>query len=280
MLQALGIGAVAAVGTAMAAGFALHRGDVAHADRVWARLAAAREARPPRFDPAMLAGTPAVAQRYFARAIAPGAPLHRVVRLEMAGTFTMNGRALPMQAHQILVPPGRGFVWKARIGSGIMRFAGSDGYLNDGVTAGSWTRFWLGGIVPLARAGGPDHRRAAATRAMLESVWVPAALLPGSGANWRQTGPDSAEIGFDMTPDLPPMQIRLDAEGDLTEISALRWSDANADRTYRLQPFGGRVLGTAVFRGFRIPAMIELGNLWATPGYAPFFHATVTAAEY
>ena len=33
----------------------------------------------------------------FARAIAGGTPLHRVVRLDMHGTFTMNGRDMPMR---------------------------------------------------------------------------------------------------------------------------------------------------------------------------------------
>ena len=39
----------------------------------------------------MLAHLPEVAQRYFARAIAPGTPLFRTVRLEMQGSFILNG---------------------------------------------------------------------------------------------------------------------------------------------------------------------------------------------
>jgi hypothetical protein len=183
MLKALGIGALLALGTAMAVGWAVHRGDVAQAERVWVALKAGREAQPLRFHPSMVADLPPVAQRYFARAIEPGTPLHRLVRLEMSGTFTLNGKAMPMQARQILAPPGRGFVWQARIGSGLMRFAGSDGYLSATPGAESWTKFWLGGLVPLARIGGTtDHARAAATRAMLESLWVPATLLPQMGA--------------------------------------------------------------------------------------------------
>lgn len=281
MLKAVGIGALLALGTAVAAGWAVHRSDVAQAERVWAALEAGRGAEPPRFDLKMVAGLPPVAQRFFARAIEPGTPLYRTVRLGMAGTFTMNGKALPMQARQMLAPPGRGFVWQARIGEGVMRFAGSDGYLRAGGSEESWTKFWLGGLVPLARiGGGPDHPRAAATRAMLESVWVPAVLLPQFGAEWQQTGPDSAEIRFAETPDLPPMHLTFDAGGNLTEVWAMRWSNANADKTYRLQPFGGRMLETAVFQGFRIPVRVELGNLWGTPGYDPFFRAAITAAEF
>lgn len=281
MLKTLGIGALLALGTAMVTGWAVHRGDVAQAERVWAALDAGREAEPPRFDPAMVADLPPVARRYFGRAIEPGTPLHRVVRLEMSGTFTLNGRPLPMQARQILAPPGRGFVWQARIGEGLMRLAGSDGYLRNQGSEESWTKFWLAGLVPLARiGGGPDHPRAAATRAMLEAIWVPATLLPQFGAEWRQTGPDSAEIRFADTPDLPPVHLTFDAQGDIVGIMALRWSDANPDRTYRLQPFGGRMLATAVFQGFRIPVTVELGNLWGTPDYAPFFQATLASAAW
>ena len=281
MWKVFGITALLGLGATLVTGWTVHRGDVAQAERVWVALDAARETRPARFDPSMVADLPPVAQRYFARAIEPGTPLHRVVQLEMAGTFTLNGKALPMQARQILAPPGRGFVWQARIGQGLMRFAGSDGYLRTEGGEESWTKFWLAGLVPLARiGGGPYHPRAAATRAMAEALWVPATLLPQFGASWRQTGPDSAELRFADTPDLPPLHLTFDAQGAIIEIMTLRWSDANPDKTYRLQPFGGRMLETAVFQGFRIPVTVELGNLWGTPDYAPFFQATLVSAAY
>jgi hypothetical protein len=281
VLKLVGIGVLIALAGAAALGFWVHGGDVAQRDRVWAALLAGRETRPPVFDMAMVEGLPPLAQRYFARAIRPGTPLHRLVRLEMSGTFILNGNAMPMQARQILAPAGRGFVWQARIGSGLMRFAGSDGYLSDTSGAESWTKFWLGGLVPLARmSGSSDHARAAATRAMLESLWVPATLLPQMGAIWTETGPDTAEVRFAATPDLPPMQITLNADGDMVEVWALRWSDANPDKAYRLQPFGRRILGWAQFQGFRIPSQVEMGNHWGTPDYAPFFLADITAAEY
>ena len=276
-----GLAALLLLGAAVAAGRYVHWRDQAERGEVWARLEALRDAQPPRFDPSMVAGLPEVAQRYLGRAIAPGTPLHRMVRLEMQGRFVLNGQALPMSARQILAPPARGFVWQAEIGSGPMRFAGSDGYHAAGSAETSWTKFWLHGLIPLARVGGTgDHARAAATRAMLEAVWAPATLLPQHGAQWRQTGPDSAEIRFAQAPDLPPIQLRLDAAGDPVEIWAMRWTDANAQKRYRLQPFGGRVLETSVFQGFRIPARVEMGNLWGTPDYAPFFLARVSEARF
>jgi hypothetical protein len=229
----------------------------------------------------MAEGLPEVAQRYLRRAIAPGTPLARVVRLEMAGEFVLGSRALPMRASQVLAPPARGFVWEAEIGSGWLRLTGSDG-LHRPASGGcdSWTRFWLHGLVPLARAGGThDHARAASTRAMLESVWVPASLLPQYGARWVATGPDSAVVHFAEAAEIEPMHLRLHADGTLAEVSALRWSDANPDKTYRLQPFGGLMLESADIGGFTLPVRVELANHFGTPGAATFLRARVTAVS-
>jgi len=266
---------------AAALGLWVNSRDRAQAARVWAALEAAREADPPRYDPAMVAELPEVAQRYFARAVEPGTPLHRMVRLEMEGSFIMNGNPMPMTARQILAPPAQGFVWQAEVGSGLMRFAGSDGYHRAGGTEESWTKFWLRGLIPLARIGGTDdHARAAATRVMMEAIWAPATLLPQFGAEWVQTGPDSAEVRFAEVEGIEPMQITLDAEGNPVAVWALRWTDANPERVHRLQPFGGRMLDMARHQGFLIPSRVELGNMWGTPDYAPFFLATITGAEF
>jgi len=64
-----------------------------------------------------------------------------------------------------------GFVWEAEVGAGLMRFAGSDGYhAPEGGPVDSWTKFWLHGLVPLARSGATaDHASAALTRRSLSA---------------------------------------------------------------------------------------------------------------
>lgn len=266
---------------AIALGLWVHSRDLAQARKVWTALEGVREADPLRYDPAMTADLPEIARRYFARAISPGAPLHRTVRLEMAGSFIMNGNAMPMTARQILAPPAQGFVWQAEVRAGLIRFAGSDGYYREQPSEESWTKFWLRGLIPLARIGGTeDHARAAATRVMLEAIWAPASLLPQFGAEWVQTGPDSARVRFADTRGIEPMQITLDASGNPIEVWALRWTDANPERVHRLQPFGGRILEMGRYQGFLVPMNVELGNMWGTPDYAPFFLATITNVEF
>jgi hypothetical protein len=266
---------------AVALGLWVHSRDQSQMRVVWAALEAAREADPPRYDPTMTTDLPEVAQRYFARAIEPGTPLHRVVRLQMEGSFIMSGNPMPMTARQILAPPAQGFVWQAEVGEGLMRFAGSDGHHRAQGSEESWTKFWLHGLIPLARIGGTDdHARAAATRAMMEAIWAPATLLPQFGAKWTQTGPDRAEIRFAHAPGLAPLQITFDAQGDPVEAVSLRWTDANPEKAYRLQPFGGRMLETGIHQGFRIPVRVEMGNMFGTPDYAPFFLVTISRAEF
>ncbi len=260
----------------------VHSRDKAQMRAVWAALEDAGAADPPRYDPAMVADLPEIAQRYFSRAIAPGTPLHRSVRLQTEGTFITHGNEMPMTARQILAPPGHGFVWRAGVGRGLTRFAGSDGYhAPAGGPMESWTKFRLHGLIPFVRiGGGEDHAGAAATRAMLESVWVPASLLPQSGAEWVQTGPDSAEIRFAGLQGIEPMQLTLDAAGNPAEVQALRWSDADPEREYRLQPFGGRVLKTERIGGFVIPIRVEMGNHYGTPDFAPFFRALLSRPHH
>ncbi len=281
MWRMLGWAMAALAAGAVALALVVRWRDRAADARVWAALEAARDPAPPRFDTAEAEGLPEIAQRYIARTFAPGAPLHRVVGLEMAGDFVLGGRSLPMTARQILAPPAVGFVWAAEVGSGPMRMSGSDGFLSGSDGTASWTRFGLFGLIPLVRAGGTaDHARSAGGRAMLESIWAPAVLLPRYGAVWAQTGPDTAELRRRDLPDLPPVHLTLTAEGDPAEIWALRWSDANPERVWRWQPFGGRVLETAVFDGVRLPVRVEMGHFWGTQDFAPFFRATVTAARF
>lgn len=117
-------------------------------------------------------------------------------------------------------------------------------------------------------------------RAMMEAIWVPASLLPGFCTQGTQTGPDSAETRFADTPAMAPLRITLDAQGGPVEVVPLRWSDADPKGSYRLHPFGGRMLSTAVHHGFRIPVRVVLGNLYGTAEHAPFFRATISHAAF
>lgn len=253
--------------------------DERMADAAWAELGRAEDG-PATFDPALVADLPEAARLYFLYSIAPGTPLARVAEIEMRGMFGLGDRDspnyLPMRARQILAPPD-GFVWLLEAaGSGAMRLSGSDGM----VDARSWTRFWLLGTLPVARAGpDPDHLRASFGRVAGEAVfWAPAALLPGEGVRWEETGErDRARVVLTRRGLEQPVEITLDADGRPASVVFPRWSNANPEREWRLQPFGGTLDGFGDFGGYHLPTRVEAGNHFGTPDYFPFFRAEVVA---
>lgn len=259
-----------------AAGFALAlwRWSDGRADRAaWQELAAMPAREDCVFNPAMIAGLPEPARRYFTYMIAPGAPLHGVLMIDMRGELGVGDKDKPgyrpFTARQILAPP-YGFVWRLRAGA----ISGSDGATLET----SWTRFWLFGLVPVVRtAGDPDHRRSALGRLVAEGAfWAPASLLPGQHVRWEEGGADVARAiiihgGLEQAVD-----IALAADGQPRSVVIQRWSNANDDRTYRLQPFGGYLSGFRDFGSYRLPTRIEGGNRFGTDAYFPFFKADIT----
>ncbi|QKK03932.1 MAG: hypothetical protein HND55_00485 [Pseudomonadota bacterium] len=246
-------------------------------EKAMQRLVSTQPHRPARFDPARLAGLPAAAQRYFRAAIEPGTPLFTVARIEMRGRFGMGSRERPgymaMSARQVLAAP-EGFVWSMSARRGPMIFSGSD--------SERWTRFWLMGVLPVARLGGdPDHARSAFGRYVAEAVfWTPAALLPGPGVTWEALGQSCARVTVAHGGLSQAVDVEVDSDGRPCEVRFDRWSNANAERRHRLQPFGGRLSAFRSFDGFCLPTHVEAGNHFGTPDYFPFFVVDVTRVDF
>lgn len=247
------------------------------ADRAeWARLAALQPADPDNFTAEMVADLPEPARRYFGYAIRPGTPLWPVVEIDMQGKFSLGTREAPnyqpMEAHQILAAP-EGFVWAMRT-TGGMPVSGSD--------SGRWTRFSIFGLIPVARVGGdPDHRRSAYGRYVAEAaIWSPAALLPGPGVAWEAAGENTARVTVTHGDLSQAVDITLDPEGRPVEVTFQRWSNANPDKVFRLQPFGATMSDFREVGGYRLPFRVEAGNLFGTEDYFPFFIAEVTGIRF
>lgn len=242
----------------------------------WERLAALQPDAPGVFGKEMVADLPEPARRYFTNAIKPGTALLPVAVIEMTGQFSLGSkddpRYQPMEARQILAAP-EGFVWAMRT-TGGMPVAGSD--------SGLWTRFRIFGLVPVARAGGdPDHARSAFGRYVSEAViWSPAALLPGPDVTWTEVDDDTARVtvrhgGLSQTAD-----VAVDAEGRPEVVSFERWTNANPDKAFRLQPFGAVMSDFREVGGYRLPFHVEAGNMFGTDEYFPFFIADVLEIRF
>ena len=250
-----------------------HQADRAEMDR----LISYQPDDPPRFSAAMVAGLPEPARRFFTFAIAEGTPLYTVARLEMTGRFGMGNKAAPrymaMRATQVLAAP-HGFVWAMSAGESAMRMSGSD--------SGRWTRFWLFGVVPVARFGGTqDHRRASFGRYVAEAVfWTPAAVLPGPQVTWEPVSENVARMTLRHEGLEQAVEITVRETGALHHVAFMRWSDANPEKVHRLQPFGGYLSEFRSVGGFRLPTHVEAGNQFGTEAYFPFFVADVSEIAF
>ena len=228
----------------------------------------------------MVAALPDPARRFFRFAIAPGTPLHTVAEIAMTGEFSLGSKDkpgyMPMRAEQVLAAP-HGFIWKARAGDRIW-FSGSDG----AAQGRSWSRFWLLGIVPVARAGNnADHFRAAFGRYVAEAVfWTPAALLPSEHVRWEAIDDSSARVILTHNKLEQAVDVTVDAEGRPVKVVFQRWSNANPTKTFQTQPFGGYLSDYRAFDGFRLPTRVEAGNHFETDDYFAFFKATVSDVRF
>jgi hypothetical protein len=250
-----------------------HRADRAEMDR----LLAVQPDNPSTFTANMIAGLPEPARRYFTFAIMEGTPLLTVAEIEMRGRFSLGNKGAPnymdMEASQVLSAPA-GFVWKMSGGSGMMRMSGSD--------SGRWTRFWLAGLTPVARFGGtPDHTRSAFGRYVAEAAfWTPAALLPGPDVKWEVVDENTARFTMIYDGLAQSVDVTVDAEGRPTVVQFQRWSNANPESVFRLQPFGGFLSDFQEVAGFRVPMHVEAGNFFGTDEYFPFYIADVSEIRF
>jgi len=242
----------------------------------WQRLAALQPSAPALFSTDLIADLPEPARRYFTFAIQPGTPLLPVAEIDMTGQFSLgtkdNPSYQPMEARQILAAP-QGFVWAMRTRGG-MPVSGSD--------AGSWTRFRIFWLIPVARLGGdPDHTRSAFGRYVAEAViWSPAALLPGPAVTWEALDKDRARVTIRHDGLEQAVDVTVDADGRPVEVRFQRWSNANPDKVHRLQPFGALMSDFQDVQGYRLPFRIEAGNMFGTDDYFPFFLADVTGIRF
>ena len=198
----------------------------------------------------------------------------------MSGDFSLGSKAkpdyMPMRAEQVIALP-YGFVWQLHAGTTVS-ISGSDAAGNGH----SWSRFWLLGIAPVARAGNnEDHARSAFGRYVAEAVfWSPAALLPGDEIRWDAIDDTNVRVTVSSNGMEQAVHLSVDAQGKLTKIVFQRWSDANPAKTFQLQPFGAYLSEYKEFGGFRLPTRIEAGNFFETNDYFPFFRVNVTSVRF
>jgi hypothetical protein len=205
-------------------------------------------------------------RRYFQHALHGEAGRARGVRLEMKGRIR-TGTWLAFSASQEC--DGRSFVWRARVGAARMtpltvvdRFAAGVGE----------TEGRLFGRRRVFHAEGSDTSRSAAGRAALEAVFAPMSLLPERGVRWRAEEETLLVATVDVPPERPELRLRIDRDGALRSVGALRWGNVG-QRAFGYIPCGCEVRAERRFGDVLVPSSVVVGWWFGTPRYAPFFEA-------
>lgn len=129
----------------------------------------------------------------------------------------------------------------------------------------------------MVRVGGtPDHYRSAFGRVVAEGAfWVPASLLPSEIVSWESVDESTARAVVTYGNYRQAIDLSIAEDGRPTRIIIQRWSNANPEKVFREQSFGGYLSDFKEFHGYRLPARVEGGNLIGTGDYFPFFIADV-----
>jgi hypothetical protein len=253
----------------------IRRRDDRKVDSIWHSLEATSMHQI--FTEDMVSDLPPPARRYLLHVIRPETPLAYSVSLKMSGMMRLKPEQewMPMKARQIIAPPN-GFVWRAEVGNGLMRFSGGDHYAEGS----GQVRFWLWGILPLVNQEGPDISRAAFGRLVCEMIWLPSSLLPGYGAKWEASDDESARATIKIGEETITLNFFVGPDGRLREIRVLRWGNQTADGSFGYIPFGGQVHEECRFGGYTIPSKVGVGWWIGTDHYFEFFRAQIEDAVF
>jgi len=225
---------------------------------------------------ALAARLPEGAIRYLCHAIRPGAPIARSVQIDFHGRLRMQPRWrwLPFSAHQE-VQGGHGFQFEARAWLGPLPVTTEEQY--DGNEA--YSRIRLLGLIPVSTKAGPDVQRAARQRLLVESIWLPSAFLPESGATWSEQN-GQLRLTVPVHGEEVEARLRIGPAGELRELHIKRWSDLTDDSNYAWIPFAAQIAAERTFGDYTIPSEVQ-ATWWAgTEREFAFFRATVDNATF
>jgi hypothetical protein len=141
--------------------------------------------------------------------------------------------------------------------------------------------FRLHGLVPVAKASGPDTARSAAGRLAAETVvWLPQATSPQAGARWAPVDDHRAIVTLDAADETVDVRVTVDDDGRLRQLHLQRRTDSADPPAF--QGFGGDVSDEHETAGrVRVARSGTVG--WGGPTAAAtdgaFFRYMITSVE-
>ncbi|MCO4321103.1 hypothetical protein M1L23_06385 [Aliidiomarina sp. Y6] len=110
--------------------------------------------------------------------------------------------------------------------------------------------------------------------------WTPAAILPGTGVTWEGINENTARVTVTHGVLSQAVDVTVNTDGQPVEVSFMRWSNANSEKLFQLQPFGGVLSDFRVVQGFKLPFRVEAGNMFGTKEYFPFYKVEVKEIRF
>jgi hypothetical protein len=236
-------------------------------------MTAARDADG-QFDAAVLAGLDEPVRRYFTHALTDGAPLARGARLRLGGAIKVG---VWVRFDSVWEGDAHGLSWRATCGPGRLRPLRAHDRFADGIGFMDIRLRTLRRLpaLKLLHVENDDAARSGAGRAALEALWVPGALLPDRGVEWRAESDDLIIAGWDIPPERPELHISIRPDGAVTSYQVQRWRDSKSGYV----PFGADVHAERSFDGTTIPSRFTAGWGHGTPRWAPFFKGEIVVVE-
>ena len=215
-----------------------------------------------------LAGLPAPVQRYFRHVLRDGQPYLRGLRLLHTGQFKTDLKKdwIVIEGEQYITADPPGFIWQGT----TRQFTARDEF----VAGRGRLAVRLLGAVPIAGGTGPTYDQGELLRWLVESTWLPTALLPGEHVAWATIDDHSARLTLTHEGHSVSCLARFNKWGEMTECEAQRNMDAATRR-----PWLARFEQYRRWHGVLIPTVGEAS--WVIDGQRqPYARFVVRELEY
>jgi hypothetical protein len=231
--------------------------------------------RTEKFTPELVADLPEPVQRYFLHAIQPDTPLASAVQIKMQGSLKLEQGWMPMQADEILST--KGLLWRAAVGTGLVRFFVADRYVNQ--SGQVYVTLW--GAIPIVNQQDPNITRASLGRLAIEYIWLPSVLLPQRGVQWQAIDNNTITASFKIDEEPLILTLVIDRDGRVLQVMMPRWGEDKVEKgTFAYLPYGAAFAEEGTFAGYTVPSQIGVGWWFGTERYEETFRATVSQADY
>nr|NQU92842.1 hypothetical protein [Bacteroidota bacterium] len=198
--------------------------------------------------------------RYLGFHLPDGIPGNDYANIKMKGIIKLVNWA---QFTSVLhINPFLGFLWKATVKMGILPVKGYD-YFFDGKGAMNWELFrWI----PFMKADGPDVSRSGEGRTLLESSFLPHALI-NPAVKWDVISDNEITATWKIFREEAPLHFRIGDDGSLKEITMMRWGNPGDNKIWDYHVFGVGIEQEAKVKGVVIPVKGNAGWWYGTDNY-------------